>query len=132
MAAAAASCGKLLRRYRSHAGLTQEELGDLSGYTANYIGKLERDQRELSPAALERLARILALGDDERAALQAARDRGHRDARSRPLAGRAQQPKVYRIGALLVGNADVNSFRTELREELRRYGTAQHAGPRRS
>jgi hypothetical protein len=39
-----------------------------------------------------------------------------------PLAGRAQQTKVYRIGALLVGNADVDSFRTELREELRRYG----------
>jgi putative tryptophan/tyrosine transport system substrate-binding protein len=38
-----------------------------------------------------------------------------------PLAGRAQQTKVYRIGALLVGNADVDSFRTELREELRRY-----------
>ena len=39
-----------------------------------------------------------------------------------PLMARAQQTKVYRIGALLVGNADVNSFRTELREELRRYG----------
>ena len=39
-----------------------------------------------------------------------------------PLAARAQQMKVYRIGALFVGNADVNSFRTELREELRRYG----------
>jgi putative tryptophan/tyrosine transport system substrate-binding protein len=38
-----------------------------------------------------------------------------------PLAARAQQTKVYRIGALLVGNADVDSFRTELREELRRY-----------
>ena len=58
-----------------------------------------------------------------------------------PLAGRAQQPKVYRIGALLVGNADVNSFRTELREELRRYGYVEgqnlifefqqgHGGPR--
>jgi len=39
-----------------------------------------------------------------------------------PLMARAQQSKVYRIGALLVGNADMNSFRTELREELRRYG----------
>jgi hypothetical protein len=29
-----------------------------------------------------------------------------------PLAARAQQTKVYRIGALLVGNADVDSFRT--------------------
>jgi putative ABC transport system substrate-binding protein len=37
-----------------------------------------------------------------------------------PLAARAQATKVYRIGALLVGNADVDSFRTELRDELRK------------
>jgi putative ABC transport system substrate-binding protein len=58
-----------------------------------------------------------------------------------PLGARAQQTKVYRIGALLVGNADVNSFRTELREELRRYDYVEgqnlifefqqgHGGPR--
>ena len=58
-----------------------------------------------------------------------------------PVEARAQQTKVYRIGALLVGNADVNSFRTELREELRRYGYVEgqnlifefqqgHGGPR--
>jgi putative tryptophan/tyrosine transport system substrate-binding protein len=39
-----------------------------------------------------------------------------------PLAAREQQTKVYRIGALLVGNAGAYSLRTELREELRRYG----------
>src|SRR5262249_41241594 len=40
-----------------------------------------------------------------------------------PLAARAQQqPKVYRIGALFVGNADVESLRTELREALRKSG----------
>jgi len=39
-----------------------------------------------------------------------------------PLAARAQQMKVYRIGALVVGNADVNSLRTELREALRKSG----------
>ena len=39
-----------------------------------------------------------------------------------PLAARAQQTRVYRIGALLVGNADVDSFRKELREELRKSG----------
>ena len=40
-----------------------------------------------------------------------------------PLAARAQQqPKVYRIGALFVGNADVESLRTELREALRKAG----------
>jgi putative ABC transport system substrate-binding protein len=39
-----------------------------------------------------------------------------------PLAARAQQIKVYRIGALFVGNADAESLRTELREELRKSG----------
>jgi putative tryptophan/tyrosine transport system substrate-binding protein len=35
-----------------------------------------------------------------------------------PVATRAQQSRVYRIGVLLVGNADVETFRKELREEL--------------
>jgi hypothetical protein len=36
------TCGQLLRRFRSSAGLTQEELAERCGYSANYIGKLER------------------------------------------------------------------------------------------
>jgi putative tryptophan/tyrosine transport system substrate-binding protein len=43
-------------------------------------------------------------------------------AASWPLAARAQQMKVSRIGALVVGNADVDSLRTELREALRKSG----------
>jgi ABC-type uncharacterized transport system substrate-binding protein len=39
-----------------------------------------------------------------------------------PLAVGGQQTKVYRIGALFVGNADVESLRTELRETLRKSG----------
>lgn len=39
-----------------------------------------------------------------------------------PLAARAQQMKVHRIGALLLGNADAESFRMELREGLRKSG----------
>jgi ABC-type uncharacterized transport system substrate-binding protein len=39
-----------------------------------------------------------------------------------PLAARAQQMKVYRIGALFVGNADVEPLRTELSEALRKSG----------
>jgi putative tryptophan/tyrosine transport system substrate-binding protein len=34
----------------------------------------------------------------------------------------AQQAKVHRIGALLLGNADAGSFRAEMREELRKSG----------
>ena len=39
-----------------------------------------------------------------------------------PLAARAEQTKVHRIGALLLGNADAESFRMELREGLRKSG----------
>src|SRR5438270_131847 len=39
-----------------------------------------------------------------------------------PLDVRAQQSKVRRIGALLLGNADAESFKTELRDGLRKLG----------
>jgi putative tryptophan/tyrosine transport system substrate-binding protein len=39
-----------------------------------------------------------------------------------PLAAFAQEKKVHRIGALLLGNADADSFRTELREGMRSSG----------
>jgi ABC-type uncharacterized transport system substrate-binding protein len=39
-----------------------------------------------------------------------------------PLAARGQQEKVRRIGALLLGNADAESFQKELRDELRKSG----------
>ena len=35
-----------------------------------------------------------------------------------PLAARAQPTKMHRVGALLLGNADAETFRTELREGL--------------
>jgi transcriptional regulator with XRE-family HTH domain/tetratricopeptide (TPR) repeat protein len=71
----APSCGQLLQRYRALAGLTQEGLAEKAGYSADYIGKLERDQRELPVAALDRLAAVMGLADRERAALAAARDK---------------------------------------------------------
>jgi putative ABC transport system substrate-binding protein len=39
-----------------------------------------------------------------------------------PLAAHAQQTKMHRIGALLLGNADAESFQMELREGLRKSG----------
>src|SRR6266571_5408011 len=39
-----------------------------------------------------------------------------------PLAARAQQSKVARIGALYIGLADAESFKKELREGLRELG----------
>ena len=84
------TCGQLLQRYRVLAGLTQEELAERAGYSANYIGKLEQDQRELPAAAADRLAGVLGLADQDRAVLRAARER-RRDGReqsARLLAGR--------------------------------------------
>src|SRR5437764_9939316 len=43
-----------------------------------------------------------------------------------PLAARALQQRVYRIGALFVGNADVEPLRTELREALRKSGYVEN------
>ena len=39
-----------------------------------------------------------------------------------PLTAHAQQSKVRLIGVLLLGNADAKSFRTELRDGLRKLG----------
>src|SRR5436305_14234245 len=39
-----------------------------------------------------------------------------------PLAARAQQPKLFQIGVLFVGNAEIESFQRELREELGKVG----------
>jgi hypothetical protein len=35
-----------------------------------------------------------------------------------PLAATAQQQKMWRVGALILGNADAQSFGSELREGL--------------
>ena len=39
-----------------------------------------------------------------------------------PVVAWAQQPKVYRIGVLLLGNADAESFQKEMREGLAKSG----------
>lgn len=67
-----ATCGQLLRRHRLVAALTQEELAERSGYSTDYISKLERDQRQPPHIAVDRLAAVLNLTDAEHAALRAA------------------------------------------------------------
>ena len=97
------TCGQLLQRYRVLAGLTQEELAERAGYSGNYIGKLEQDQRELPAAAADRLATVLGLADQDRAALRAARER-RQDGRGLParlLAGR--DAEMAHIRQLLAG-----------------------------
>src|ERR1700761_425596 len=98
------TCGQLLQRYRVLAGLTQEELAERAGYSGNYIGKLEQDQRELPAAAADRLATVLGLADQDRAALRAARERRQGGGRGQParlLAGR--EAEMAQIRQLLAG-----------------------------
>jgi putative ABC transport system substrate-binding protein len=46
-------------------------------------------------------------------------------AASWPIAARGQRTKVYRVGALLLGTADANAFRTTMREELLKSGYSE-------
>src|SRR5579859_503598 len=120
----APTCGQLLQRYRSLAGITQEGLAERAGYSADYIGKLERDQRELPIAALDRLSLVLDLGEQERAALRAARDRASQPgAPAGLLVGReAEQRDIYRLLAgigppVLLFAAEPGMGKTRLLEE---------------
>jgi len=114
--------GQLLQRYRMLAGLTQEELAERAGYSGNYIGKLEQDQRELPAAAADRLAAVLGLADQDMAALRAARER-RRGPGGRLLAGRdAEMAQIRQFLAgggppvlLLVGEPGMG--KTRLLEE---------------
>ena len=79
------------------AGLTQEELAERCGYSANYIGKLERDERLPPPAALECLAATLELEQVDRALLGASRERrAAPGGQVRPPVGRDREVAVIR------------------------------------
>jgi transcriptional regulator with XRE-family HTH domain len=69
------SVGVLLRSYRRRAGLTQEQLAERSGYSPDYVSKLERDQRHPPLVALDRLAAVLGLSRADRDILHVARVR---------------------------------------------------------
>lgn len=64
--------GRQLWRLRRAAGLTQEALARRAGYSAVYIGMLERGERAPLPATVDVLAGALALAADEHAALHVA------------------------------------------------------------
>ena len=53
--------GENLRAYRRVHGLTQEELAESLGSHRTYIGSIERGERNLSLAAIQRLAHDLHL-----------------------------------------------------------------------
>ena len=48
-----------IRQYRLTKGLSQEELGELAALHRNYVGGIERGERNVSIDNMERLARAL-------------------------------------------------------------------------
>src|SRR5919202_4534994 len=65
--------GELLRRHRSAAGVTQEELAERAGITAKAVSALERgERRQPWPHTVRRLATALGLSEDARVAFLAA------------------------------------------------------------
>jgi transcriptional regulator with XRE-family HTH domain len=65
--------GGQLRRHREAAGLSQEELAERAGVTANAISALERGERQRPyPQTVRALADALNLSDADRSALIAA------------------------------------------------------------
>src|SRR5229473_2738021 len=66
--------GQLLRRYRTAAGVSQDELAEQAGLSAHGISDLERGARQRPyPDTVQRLADSLHLDAPQRAALVAAR-----------------------------------------------------------
>lgn len=51
--------GKTVRRLRKGAKLTQEELAASAGLSANYVGEIERGERNMSITAVISLAQAL-------------------------------------------------------------------------
>ena len=71
-AAQPTSFGTQLRKLREHSGLTQEQLAERAGLTANAISALERgERRHPYPHTVQALAEALALSDEDRTALLA-------------------------------------------------------------
>src|SRR5438105_2906850 len=81
----ALSLGERLRRHRIESGLTQEELAERAGLSVRGLSDLERGVRRFPyPDTLERLADVLKIGEQQRAALQHARRQAKSPSGGRP------------------------------------------------
>jgi transcriptional regulator with XRE-family HTH domain len=56
-----ATLGREIQRIRKASGLSQEELAEKAGLTRNYIGFIERGERNASTAAIIKIARALSV-----------------------------------------------------------------------
>src|SRR5262245_20319739 len=54
--------GNMLRKYREHAGLTLDRLGERMGYTGSFIGQVERAERPPLREVAERADKALGTG----------------------------------------------------------------------
>jgi transcriptional regulator with XRE-family HTH domain len=57
--------GQAIRRLRRQADLTQEELAERAGLSANYVGQIERGEKNPGALALFALARGLSISPRE-------------------------------------------------------------------
>jgi len=81
----ALSLGERLRRHRIESGLTQEELAERAGLSVRGLSDLERGVRRFPyPDTIERLADVLKIGEQQRAALQHARRQAKSPSGGRP------------------------------------------------
>jgi len=53
--------GERIRMYRTRKDLSQEALGELAGLHGNYIGQLERGEKNATLESIEKVARALDL-----------------------------------------------------------------------
>lgn len=53
--------GRVIRRLRTEKGIGQDRLAEISGLHRTYVGSIERGERNLSLANIERLAQSLGV-----------------------------------------------------------------------
>ena len=114
--------GEVLRRYRTAAAVSQEELAERTGLSARGIGDLERGTRPAPRLeTVRRLADVLGLGPADRAALLAAREAGQTEPRAAAPSTGADRPPLPVPPTSLVGREHEVAVAVELlgRPEVR-------------